>query len=151
ASRLQSHDYEEWFSTETVLEMATQGSARLLGFGESIGRIAVGAKADVVFLNAGHVNYLPLNDITNQLVHVEEGSGVARVMVGGRMVYENGNHLCLNIHRIRTQVETAVEELRARNAEARVLADAMEPIVGKFCVGLSREPYHVHSLAGRDY
>ena len=151
ASRLQSHDYEEWLPTEKVLEMATAGSARLLGFGDGIGRIAVGAKADIVFLDAGHVNYLPLNDVTNQLVHTEEGSAVARVMVGGRMIYANGGYLTLDMGRIRAKVETAVDELRQRNTEARAFAEALEPLVGKFCVGLSRQPYHVHSLAGGDY
>ncbi|MFQ5958589.1 MAG: amidohydrolase family protein, partial [Alphaproteobacteria bacterium] len=71
ASRVQSPDYATWLATDEVVRLATEGSARALGFGDAIGRIAPGYKADMVFLDLANVNYLPLNDAVNQVVHCE--------------------------------------------------------------------------------
>ena len=150
-SRVRSHDQNRWLSTTEVLRMATEGSARALGFGDAIGRLAPGAKADIVFLDLGHVNYLPLNDPANQLVHTEDGSAVASVMVGGRMVLDGGRFTGVDLDTVRSRVETAVEELRGLNRDAKSFALELEDVVGAFCVGLSRQPYHVHALAGPDY
>ena len=38
-SRVRSHDYDHWLSTVETLTMATEGSARTLGFGDSIGQL----------------------------------------------------------------------------------------------------------------
>ena len=46
--------------------MATEGSARVLGMGDFIGKIAKGYKADLVLLDLDHVNFVPLNNATNQ-------------------------------------------------------------------------------------
>ena len=87
-SRVQELDYERWLSTGEILDMATRGSAGVLGFGDEIGAIEPGRKADIVFLDLVHVNYVPLNDPVNQIVHGEDGTGVASVMIGGRMVLD---------------------------------------------------------------
>ena len=58
---------------------ATQGSARALGFGDRVGRIGRGYKADLVMLDLDHPNWLPLNDPVNQLVHSEDGNAVLTI------------------------------------------------------------------------
>src|SRR2546428_12964798 len=84
-SKAQRPDVERWVTTDEVALAATEGSARALGFEGLIGRLAPGYKADIVFLDLGHVNWIPLNDPTNQLVHTEDGGAVTHVMIGGRM------------------------------------------------------------------
>src|SRR5206468_2376165 len=74
ASKAQGPDLERWVTTEEVALAATEGSARALGLEGKIGRLAPGYKADIVFLDLGHVNWLPLNDPTNQLVEEPRGS-----------------------------------------------------------------------------
>ena len=34
------------------------------------------------------------------------------------------------------------------NAGARAFVEALEPVVADYCVGLAREPYHVHRWCG---
>ena len=46
-----------------------------------------------------HINWIPCNDPTNQLVHTEDGSAVHSVMVGGRMVVENRRPVGLDFAR----------------------------------------------------
>ena len=145
-SRARDHDYTRWLGTGEVIDMATRGSANVLGFGDRLGRIAPGAFADLVLLDLGHVNYWPLNDASNQIVHVEEGAAVDGVMVGGRMRLEHGRFVEVDPERVRSRVERAAEELRGLNADLRHMSERLEEVVGRFCVGLARQPYHVHSM-----
>lgn len=132
-SRVRSQDYERWLQAEQVLRMATEGSAKALGFGDDVGRLTPGYKADLVFLNLNHVNYLPLNDAVHQLVHTEDGSAVDSVMIDGHMVLSQGQfQIGIDLTSLRDRLETARETLAARTRDARQLAEALEPHVGRF-------------------
>ena len=150
-SRVRSHDPADWLATEQVFEMATAGGAGLLGFGDSIGRLAPGAKADIVLLDLANLNFVPFNDPTNQLVHSEDGSAVAEVMVDGATVFRDGVFTGVDVARLRREVEASIAHLRELNQDLGDFAAALEPVVSAFCIGLSRRPYHVHGLAGLDY
>jgi guanine deaminase len=146
-SRVQDLDYTRWLGTDEVVTMATEGSARALGFAEKIGAIRPGYKADILFLDLDSINYVPLNDPTNQLVHSEDGTGVDSVMIGGRMVMENRRMTTVDEAKLARDAEAAVERLRAANEGSKMLAGKLEDVVGRFCVGLSRKPYHVERHA----
>ena len=142
-SKVQGPDWQNWLSTREAALAATEGSARTLGF-ERIGRIAPGYKADLVLLDLDHPNWLPCNDPVNQLVHCEDGTAVDSVMIGGRMVVENRRVLSVDLARLRERAEAARERLAAANADNRLLYEALAPVVGSYCPGLARLPYHVH-------
>ena len=148
ASRVRSPDYETWLATDEVLSAATAGSARALGMGNAIGRIEPGYKGDMVFLDLANVNWVPFNDPTNQIVHGEDSSAVASVMVGGRLVLNAGRFTGFDYAKLRADVEAAVERLRGANADLKELAVALEGHVGRFCVGLAEGPYHVQRGCG---
>jgi guanine deaminase len=146
-SRVQTPDYRQWLRPAEVLEMATAGSARALGFGDSIGRLAPGAKADIVFLDLANPHYLPLGDAVGQIVFSENGAAIDSVMIGGRMVLEHGRITTIDETKLRRDVERAAERLAAANAQSRAFAARLEDVVGGFCLGLCRSPYHVHGYA----
>jgi guanine deaminase len=148
-SKVQGPEWRRWMTTREVALAATQGSARALGFGDRIGRIARGYKADLVMLDLDHPNWLPLNNPVNQLVHSEDGNAVHSVMIAGRMVVENRRVLTVDMERLRSRVEAARERLAAANADNRRLYEALEPVVGSYCPGLARTPYHVHRYGAR--
>jgi 5-methylthioadenosine/S-adenosylhomocysteine deaminase len=145
-SKAHGPDWQRWLSTREVALAATEGSARVLGFGDRIGRIAPGYKADLVMLD--HPNWLPFNNPVNQLVHSEDGNAVHSVMIGGKMVVENRRVLNVDLARLRDRAEGARERLAAANADNRRLYEALEPVVGSYCPGLARQPYHVHRYVG---
>ena len=147
-SRIQSPDPETWLTAEQALAMATRGSARALGMDDLIGRLAPGFKADLLFIDLGHINYLPLNEPAPQLVFVENGAALDKVMVGGDMVVDGGRVLTVDLAALRAEVERTAERLRAQGERARALTRTLEPIVGRFCVGLAQQPYHVHRYVG---
>ena len=126
-----------------------RGQRPRLGLGDRIGRLAPGYKADIVMLDLDHPNWLPFNDPVNQLVHTEDGTAVASVMIGGRLVVDNRRVVTVDLDRLRDRVAAARERLAAANADNRRLYEALEPVVGSYCPGLARTPYHIHRYGAR--
>ena len=151
-------DLERWrsdpaaFMTELLINPENREPfVRALGFEDLIGRLAPGYKADIVLLDLNHVNFLPLNDPINQLVHTEDGSAVDSVIINGEVVLWQGRFTRIDIASVRSQIDVAIDDLARLSHEARQLAEALEDHVGQFCMGLARQPYHVHAMAGAAY
>jgi len=142
-SKSQGPDTDEWLTTDEVFAAATQGSARALGFGDKLGRIAAGYKADIVFVDLHNVNWMPLNNAVNQLVHTEDGSAVRHVMVGGRMVVEERRLKGVDMAALARKVESARARLEEVNVPNRQLFERVEEVVNTFCPGLAKMPYHI--------
>jgi guanine deaminase len=147
-SKGRTPDVERWVTTEQVALAATEGSARALGFEGRLGRLAPGYKADIVFLDLEHPNWMPLNDPTNQLVHTEDGASVLHVMIGGRMVVKNRRLTTVDLGALRRDADAARQRLAAVNAPAKALYERLAPIVGRYCPGLAHMPYHIDRYVG---
>ena len=148
-SKVRRTDWRTWLTTREAALAATEGGARALGFEGRIGRLMPGYKADIVMLDLGHPNWLPLNDPVNQLVHSEDGGAVASVMIGGRLVVENRRVVNVDLEQLRRRVDAARDRLAAANADNRRLYEALEPVVGSHCPGLARAPYHIDRYGAR--
>jgi 5-methylthioadenosine/S-adenosylhomocysteine deaminase len=137
-SRVFDRAPEDWIGAIEALRLATEGSAAVLGMADLIGRIAPGYKADLVFLDLDHVNFVPLNDAVQQLVNGEDGTAVRDVMIGGDYVLRDGVLTGIDWPRVVARARDAAERLKAVNAEARLTAERLAPVIGRFCVGLGR-------------
>ena len=147
-SRIQGPDYRQWLTTDEVFRMATSHSARALGMHDQIGRLAPGYKADIVFLDAAHPNYVPLTNVLHQVVNAEDGTGVRDVMIGGRMVVKDRRLTTVDYPSLLANAEAAWERLRTKTSTSYVLRQKLEEIVGSFCVGLANSPHHLHRYVG---
>jgi len=147
-SKAQRPDLERWVTTDQVVLAATEGSARALGFEGAIGWLAPGYKADIVFLDLSHPNWIPLNDPTNQLVHTEDGGAVTHVMIGGRMVVQDRRLTTVDVAALAREAEAARERLARFNAPGKDLYERLATVVGRFCPGLAHVPYHVARYVG---
>jgi len=143
-SRIVAPDPADWLGTWEVLELGTTGGAKVLGMSEHIGRIAPGFKADIVFLDLANVNFVPMNDVANQIVNCEDSSAVDSVMIGGRMVLSGRQFVSFDFAALRGKVEAATGRLRGVNMETRERMEAMAEFVSQHCVGLVCEQYHVN-------
>ena len=147
-SRVQGADPRQWLTAAEAFVAATKGGARALGMETSIGQLEPGFKADVVFLDLTNINYVPLNQPLLHVVFVEDGTGVDRVMVGGRVLVEDGKVIGEDMNRLAIEANAAAQHLEKVNAGARDFVHLFEPVVLDYCVGLARQPYHVHRWCG---
>ena len=75
-----------------ILELATLGGAQALGR-DDLGRIAPGARADLVLVDLDQLHIGPVYDPVASLVHLASGQDVSHVFVGGELVVEKGRIL----------------------------------------------------------
>ena len=98
--------------------------------------------------DTANVNWMPLNDATNQFVHSEDGSAVHSVMVGGRMVVENRKPVGIDMAQLALRVEQARERLEGANLGNKQLYDRLASLVNAFCPGMARTPHHIDRFGG---
>lgn len=139
-------DYKRWLTTPEIIHAATVGGARATGF-DNIGALTPGYAADIVFLDAHSVNWIPLNDASNQMVLTEDATAVAHVMVAGDWIVREGRHLRCDYEDLAEKAEAARATLAACTSPVREAGKALDDCVGAFCIGLSRTPYHVERYA----
>ena len=86
-----------------ALFMATANGARALG--RNTGVIAPGKVADLILVDFTAPNLTPCHDVEENLVFSAHGSNVVMNMARGKVIYENGVFLTLDMERIRAEVE----------------------------------------------
>ncbi len=82
-------------STSDVFHAGTVGGARAL-MRDDLGKLAVGAKADIVVLDARHPTMLPLRDPLKSLIHSAAERAVKDVYIDGHLVVQDHQVLTLN-------------------------------------------------------
>jgi guanine deaminase len=135
-SRVISADESRWLVGADALHMATEAGAAVLGWAGRLGRIEPGREADLVLLDLTRPEYVPLRDPLRQMMHGETGAAVDRVLVGGRLVVDQGRVLTVDEAALRRQAQQAADRLDAANAEGRHLAAVLRPAVSAFCCSL---------------
>ena len=105
--------------TGTLFDIATTGGARALGR-DDIGRIAVGAKADLVLVDLDEPTMQPVHDPLRNLVHCAAERAVRDVFIDGEQVVRD--------HRVLTlDVEGAVRQLQDAQRRACRVAEQGDP------------------------
>jgi 5-methylthioadenosine/S-adenosylhomocysteine deaminase len=141
------HAPASWIDGQTAWQMATSGSARVMGLADEIGRVAPGYQADLLLLRADSAYLRPLSHVVNNLVYAETGSAVDTVLVGGRIVVRSVKVLTVDEDKLHARAQEAADRLRARNKSAWVLAANLRPYLTAACQASVVTPYPINRYA----
>lgn len=103
--KLHEHDYRA-APARDVLNAATINGAKALGR-DDIGRLAPGAKADLLVVDMGRLAYGPVLDPVKMLVNIGNAAHVEHVMVDGQVRVEDGRLVMLDEAALLDRVRTA--------------------------------------------
>jgi cytosine/adenosine deaminase-related metal-dependent hydrolase len=95
-----------------VYDAATLGGARLLGR-DDLGRLAPGAKADIVVIDLLKTHYGAVHDPIKSLVECGSGSDVETVIVDGQMLVEQGQPTRVDERALLAKVQAEGERIFA--------------------------------------
>jgi len=95
-----------------VFDAATLGGAKALGR-DDLGRIAPGAKADLLFFKRHTLRMSPLRDPLKNIVFNSASEDIDRVMVDGRFVVEAGRVTGIDEEKLAASFQTAMERMWA--------------------------------------
>jgi len=113
-----------------VFNAATIGGATALGR-DDLGRLAPGAKADVIIINLRTTRYGPARDPINALVEYGSGADVETVIVDGEVVVEDGRSTRINDDEFFAQAESgatrAWNNWAARDWNSRTVEQIVPP------------------------
>jgi cytosine/adenosine deaminase-related metal-dependent hydrolase len=124
-ARAQGH----WISPAALLHAATARGAAAAGFSDLVGTLEPGMRADVVLLDAraldGATDRPDVDDLT---LVVGRGSApaVASVLIGGRVVFHNGQHVGVDRQAVVSQLRGIWREQSHSDDAARSRAAAAE-------------------------
>src|SRR5262249_51005437 len=138
-SRIGDADYSRWLSAEEVFCAATEGSAKILNF-DHIGRLEPGYRADIVFLDTGHINYVPLRNPLQQMVLAESGAAIHSVMIDGRFVLRDRRLLTIDEARLRQEAGEAGAPLRMGEIGGARGGHQFRALGGEFFLGDAPAP-----------
>lgn len=126
--KITESDYRRWPRAGEMLQCVTRNGAAAMQQGEVTGSIEVGKQADLILVDLESLHFTPLNDLRRQLVFCEEGSSVRMVIVGGRIVVEDGRLLTLDEAAIKAEIRSCLPSYQAQLREVDHWAQALEPI-----------------------
>lgn len=86
-----------------ALKMATVNGAKALG--RKTGAIREGYDADIILLDASAPSFIPCHDVVENVVFAGRGGDVCLTMARGRVLYENGMFLTVDLEKVRYEME----------------------------------------------
>ena len=141
-SKSRGPDGQGGLTAAETFDAVTRGSARALGL-DDVGLLEAGYKADIVFLDLKSLNWIPLNDPLLQVIHVEDGTGVDSVMIGGRMVVEQRRPTNVDLDAMAAEAARLQPRFADLLEQNQGILAQVEQVAGQFCGALAAEPYHV--------
>ena len=102
----------------STLRMATLGGARALGFGDRIGSIEAGKRADLTLVDLDPLETQPLHQVISQLVYACGRHQVSDVWVDGRQRLRDGRLCDIDTEELRAKARAWRERIAALDSRA---------------------------------
>ena len=141
-------------TSEQVLEMATVGGAGATLFGDRVGLLEPGRRADVVLLGWRHAEspyVAPDVDPVTLLLHRARGADVDTVMIDGQVVYRGGRFTRIDPDAVLAEAREVLSRPSSdREVRVREMVRELVPYVERFYEGWMPEelpPYYIYNAA----
>jgi len=101
---------------ETVVEIATLGGARAMGWEHEIGSLEEGKKADMVLISLDGWHTRPQNaaSVYSQLVYQAQANDVTVTIVDGHLLMKEGRLLSIDEEKLKSAAETSLQRVCQR-------------------------------------
>jgi cytosine/adenosine deaminase-related metal-dependent hydrolase len=140
-------------TTYQVFQMATVNGAHISGFGDRIGTLEIGKRADIVLLNLRNIEepYLdPDVSIVDAVIHRGRGIDVETVMVDGEVVLRDGQLTRVDIESLYKELKDSLTRPSSlQETERSEFSEQLEPYLHRFyekTIGrLSQPHYHYNA------
>jgi 5-methylthioadenosine/S-adenosylhomocysteine deaminase len=109
-----------WMTARQALDHATTQSARVVGLGEQVGRLAPGRRADLILVDITGPHTQPLHDIAATLVYSARSSDVLTTIVDGKILMRDRRLLTLDVPHIATELAARLPGLVERGHGRRI-------------------------------
>lgn len=100
-------------SAAEVIKMGTLNGAKALGWGDTLGQITKGMKADIIMLDIDKPHFYPLNNAASSIVYSAQGSDVDTVIIDGKVVMEGRKLTTIDEELVKCKALKASENITA--------------------------------------
>jgi 5-methylthioadenosine/S-adenosylhomocysteine deaminase len=114
------HGSPEVMTIPEALNIATRGSAKVMGMADQIGALEPGYLADIILVDLSGMHHQPLHSITASLVYNTHASDVQTVIIDGKIVMKDRELLTLDKAEIVARVQRSMERLAQRQPNRRI-------------------------------
>lgn len=94
-----------------ALKLATTGGAFAQGREREIGMLCEGYDASLILVDTARPGLTPIHDPVSALCYSAQGGDVCLTMVRGKVLYENGIFMTLDLERLRAEAKPALRRL----------------------------------------
>ena len=109
-----------WLTSRQALHHATLQSARAVGLGEGIGRLAPGRRADIILVDVSGPHTQPVHDLAATLVHSARSSDVRTTIVDGRILMRDHELLTIDVSATVKEMEERMPAVLDRSHGKRI-------------------------------
>jgi len=100
-----------------ALKLATVNGAKAQGREGQIGRVQEGYQADLILLNTASPSMCPVYAPASAVAYAAKGSDVRLTMVCGKILYENGSFMTIDIEKAVSEVRDIARRIRTGRTE----------------------------------
>ncbi|MCP1183943.1 amidohydrolase [Paenibacillus sp. 1781tsa1] len=113
ATWLQKLDYGDptRLPAKNVLQMATRGSASLLGLQDEVGVLEVGCKADLILIDLAKPHLQPVHEVESLLAYSVNGADVDTTIVNGQILMQGRKLLTIDEDELYREVKVRAKRI----------------------------------------
>lgn len=116
-------------SSEKLIEIATMGGARALGWSDKIGSLTPGKRADFMLVRTTDINMLPFTVPSRMIVQAAQPYNIDAVVVDGKFLKKDGKLTTIDVAKLSAEAADTIERARAEASKPGSDAGIREELI----------------------